>query len=80
METLTRSRSSITVVTANGKVQTNEEAQVFVQDLHIFVSVQLLEDTCKKHGYTFEWPSGRFGISDTSGNKITETLYLYSIP
>ena len=38
-----------------------------VHDLHIFVTVQLFEDTpavlslgklCKVHGYTFEWPSG----------------------
>ena len=32
-------------MTANGEVKTNEEAQVYVHDLHIFVTVQLLEDT-----------------------------------
>ena len=67
-ETLNRSRSPITVVRANGDVQTNEEAQVYVHDLHLFVTVQLLEDTpavlslgtlCKGHGYTYERPSGR---------------------
>ena len=55
------------MVTANGEVQTNEEAQVCVHDLHIFVTVQLLEDifsvlslgkVCKEHGYTYEWSSG----------------------
>ena len=33
------------VVTANGEVQTNEEAQVFVHDLELFVTVQILDDT-----------------------------------
>ena len=33
------------VRTANGKVQTHEEAQVFVQDLNLFVTVQLLDST-----------------------------------
>ena len=67
-ETLKRSRSPITAVTANGEVQTNEAAQVHVHDLHIFVTVQLLEDTsavlslgnlCEEHGYTCEWASGQ---------------------
>ena len=57
---------TITVVTANGEVQTKEGAQVYVHDLHIFVTVQLLEDTppvlslgklCKECGYTYECPS-----------------------
>ena len=38
------------MVTANGEVQTNEEAQVYVHDLELFVTVQLLEDTlCPCH-------------------------------
>ena len=45
MDTLRRSRTPTTVVTANGEVQTNEEAQVYVQDLDLFVTVQLLEET-----------------------------------
>ena len=44
MDTLRRSRNPTTVVTANGEVQTNEEAQVNVQDLDLFVTVQLLEE------------------------------------
>ena len=43
--TLKRSRIPITVVTANGEVQTIEVAQVYVHDLHIFVTVQLLGNT-----------------------------------
>ena len=63
LDTLTRSRDPITVVTASGEVQTNEEVQECVHNLHIFVTVQLLEDTpsvfvfgkfCKEHV-----PSGR---------------------
>ena len=68
METLRRSRNPTTVVTANVEVQTNEEAQVYVYDLDLFVTVQILDDTpaflplgklCKEHGYTCEWPSGQ---------------------
>ena len=32
-------------MTANGEVQTNEEAQVYVQDLDLFVTVPILEET-----------------------------------
>ena len=68
LETLGRSRNSITMVTANGEVQTSEEAQVDVHDLHLFMTVQILEDTlavlssgklCDEHGYTNEWASGK---------------------
>ena len=67
LETLKRSRSPVTVVTANGEARTNEEAQVYVHALHVFVTVQLLDHTpavlslgklCKEHGYTYERPSG----------------------
>ena len=39
LETLRRFRNSTTVVTASGKVQTVEEAQVYVYDLDLFVTV-----------------------------------------
>ena len=61
-----RSRNPTRVVPANGKVQTNEEAQVFVHDLDLFVTVQVLEDTpavlslgklCEEHGKTLSWPA-----------------------
>ena len=32
-------------MTANGEVQTNEEAQVYVHDLDLFVTLQLLKET-----------------------------------
>ena len=65
MDTFRRSRNPTTVVTANGgEVQTNEEAQVYVHDLDLFVTVQLLEETptvlslglfCSEHGCSYEW-------------------------
>ena len=45
MDTLRRFRNPTTVVTASGEVQTNEETQVYVHDLDLFVTVQLLEET-----------------------------------
>ena len=33
------------VLTANGEVHTNEEAQVYVHDLNLFVTLQLFEET-----------------------------------
>ena len=45
METLTKSCSPTTVITANGEVQTHEEATVFVTELDIFFTVKVLENT-----------------------------------
>ena len=58
-ETLKRSGSPIPVVTVNGDVQMHEEAKMYVHDLQITVTVQLLEDIpgvlslrklCEEHG------------------------------
>ena len=63
LDTLRKSRNPTTVVTANGEVQTNKEAHVYVYDPDLFVTVQILEDTpavvslgklCGEHGYTCE--------------------------
>ena len=43
--TVTTSRSPMTVKTANGEVQTNEEATVHVRELDKFLTMKLLEDT-----------------------------------
>ena len=68
METLWRSRTLTVVVTANGEVQTKEEAQIYVHDIGLFVTVQLVEDTlavlslgklCEEHGYSYEWVNGQ---------------------
>ena len=45
LETLTTSRSATTVITANGEVQTHEEATVYVKELDIFLTMRVLEDT-----------------------------------
>ena len=60
--------NATTVVTANGEVQTNEEAQVYVHDLDLFVTVQILDDTpavpslgeaLRRYGFFYEWSSGQ---------------------
>ena len=45
MDTLTKSCSPTTVITANGEVQKNEEATVYVKELDIFLALKVLENT-----------------------------------
>ena len=68
MDTLTKSCSPTIVITANGEVQTHEEATVFVKELDIFLAMKVLEDTptvlslgklCDEHGYSYEWINGQ---------------------
>ena len=68
METMRTSRSPTTVMTANGEVQTREEATICVKQMDLFVKVMLLEETpavlslvklCEDHGYTYHWTSGQ---------------------
>ena len=68
METLTKSCSPTTVITANGEVQTHEEATVYVKELDIFLTVKVLENTpavlslgklCDENGYSYEWINGQ---------------------
>ena len=79
LETVKVSESPTTVVTANGKVQTEEEATVYVRDLDLFVTVMLLEDTpavlsigklCEDHGYNYHWTSGQKPHLIKNGRKI----------
>ena len=69
-----------TVVTANGEVQTNEEAQAYVHDLDLFVTVQILDDTpavlslgklCEEHSYSCEWASGQKATSGASSSSTS---------
>ena len=62
LETVTTSRSPTTVLTANGEVQTHEEATVYVKELDIFLTMKVLEDTsavlslgklCDEHGHSY---------------------------
>ena len=61
-------RLPTTVITANGAIDTNEEATVYVKDLDILVTVQLFEDTpavlslgkpCEENGSSYEWKEGQ---------------------
>ena len=45
MDTLTKSCSPTIVITANGEVQTHEEATVFVKELDIFLTMKVLENS-----------------------------------
>ena len=68
MDTLTKSCSPATVITANGEVQTHEEATVYVKELDIFLTMKVLENTpavlslgklCDENGYSYEWINGQ---------------------
>ena len=68
LETVKISKSPTTVMTANGQVQSREEATVYVKELDLFVTVMLLEETpavlslgklCEDHGYTYHFTSGQ---------------------
>ena len=68
MDTLTKSCSPTTVITANGEVQTHDEATVYVKELDIFLTLKVLENTpaglslgklCDENGYSYEWINGQ---------------------
>ena len=65
---LTKSCSPTIIITANGEVQTHEEATVYVKELDIFLTMKVFEDTpavlslgnlCDENGYAFEWINGQ---------------------
>ena len=68
MDTLTKSCSPTIVITANGEVQTHEEANVYVKELDIFLTMKVLDNTpavlslgklCDENGYSYEWINGQ---------------------
>ena len=68
MDTLMKSCSPTTVITANGEVQTHEEAIVNIKELDIFLTMKVLENTpaflslgklCDENGYSYEWINGQ---------------------
>ena len=68
MDTLTKSCSPTIVITANGEVQTHEEAIVYVKELDIFLTMRVLDNTpavlslgklCDENGYSYEWINGQ---------------------
>ena len=79
LETVRVPRTPTTVIAANCEVRTNEEVTVYVNDLNLFVTVQILEDTpavpspgklCEDHGYAYEWTIGQKPHFFLSGKKI----------
>ena len=68
LETLTTSRSPMTVTTANGEVQMHEEATIYVREFEKLLTMIVLEDTPAvlslgklgdEHGYSYEWITGQ---------------------
>ena len=68
MDTLTKSCSPTIVITANGEVQTHEEATAYVKELEKILTMKVLENTpavlslgklCDKNGYSYEWINGQ---------------------
>ena len=68
MDTLTKSCSPTIVITANGEVQTHEEAIVYVKELDIFLTMKVLDNTpavlslgklCDENGYSYAWINGQ---------------------
>ena len=66
MDTLTKSCSPIE--TANGEVQTHEEATVYVKELGKFLTLKVIENTpavlwlgklCDENGYSYDWINGQ---------------------
>ena len=92
LETVTTSRSPMTVITANGKVQTHEEATVYVKEFDIFLTMKVLENTpavlslgklCDETRYSFEWINGQKPHLIKNGIRIqcnTENFVLIVVP
>ena len=68
MDTLTKSCSPTIVITANGEVQTHEEAIVYDKELDIFLTMKVLDNTPAvlslgklgdENGYSYEWINGQ---------------------
>ena len=67
MDTLTKSCSPTIVITANGEVQTHEEAIVHVKELGKFLTMKVentpavlsLGNLCDENGYSYEWINGQ---------------------
>ena len=92
LETVTTSRSPTIVITANGEVQTHEEATVYVKELDIFLTMKVLENTpavlslgklCDENGYSYEWINGQKPQIMKNGIRIpciTQNFVLIVVP
>ena len=90
LDTVRVSQRPTTIVTANGSLETNEEATVNVKDLHLFVTVQLLDDTppvvslgqlCEDHGYSCEWIAGQnlYLVKEKFFAELITMVYLWCL-
>ena len=92
MDTLTKSCSPTIVITANGEVQTHEEATVYVKEFDIFLTMKVFENTpavlslgklCDEHGYSYKWINGQKPHLIQNGIRIqcnTENFVLIMVP
>ena len=92
MDTLTKSCSPTIVITANGEVQTHEEAIVYVKELDIFLTMKVLDNTpavlslgklCDENGYSYEWINGQKPRLNKNGIRIqcnTENFVPIMVP
>ena len=92
MDTLTKSCSSTIVITANGEVQTHEDAVVYVKELDIFLTMKVLENTpavlslgklCDENGCSHEWINGQKPHLIKDGIRIicnTENFVPFVVP
>ena len=92
MDILTKSCSLTIVLTANGEVQTHEEAILYVKELDIFLTMIVIENTpavlslgklCDENGYSYEWISGQKPHLIKAGIRIpcnTENFVLVVVP
>ena len=67
LDILRTSCSPTIVMTANGEVQTHEDATVYVKELNMLLTMKVLENTpavlslgnlCDENGYSYEWING----------------------
>ena len=92
MDTLTMSCSPTIVKTANGEVQTHEEAAVYVKELDKILTMKVLETTpavlslgklCDENGYSHEWINGQKPHPNKNGIRIqcnTENIVPIVVP
>ena len=79
MDTLTKSCIPTIVITANGEVQTHEEATVYVKELDVFLTMKVLENTpavlslgelFDENGYSYERINGQKPHLIKNGTRI----------
>ena len=92
MDTLTKSCSPTIVITANGEVQTHEEARCTSKKLDIFLTIKVLENTsavlslgklCDENGCSYEWINGQKPHPIKDGIRIqcnTENFVPIAVP